>query len=93
MAYENNVNMFLFAFGIFRYFDRFLFSYFNNQFFILLIISLQVTLYIYYYDDNIDILQRQPMNLRFTLYLWFTISMDEKKSNNTKLQMRSEYLI
>jgi len=42
MPYENNVNVFLFAFSVFRYFDRFLFGYFNNQFFVLIIISLEI---------------------------------------------------
>lgn len=44
MPYENNINVFLFAFGIFCYFDRFLFRYFNNQFFVLVIISLEIIL-------------------------------------------------
>jgi len=37
VPYENNVN-----FSVFRYFDRFLFGYFNNQFFVLIIISLEI---------------------------------------------------
>lgn len=45
MTYENNINMFLFAFGIFCYFNGFLFRYFNNQFFILFIVSLKVILH------------------------------------------------
>lgn len=42
VPYENNIDVFLFAFSVFLYFDRFLFGYFNNQFFVFVIISLEI---------------------------------------------------